>query len=92
MIALPPALGVLYVARVAELLRPGREILVVALDLVPNLGGPPVLLDRDEVGRLDQTRFSCVELERVQAPADNPKFRDAGLELLTEVVYRLVRR
>lgn len=91
-IALPPALRERYVVRVAELLQPGQEILLVALEHDPALGGPPFHVDRAEVERLYQGHFAIEELERVTAPPDNPKFRDAGLEWLTEVVYRLVRR
>lgn len=92
LIALPPALRDRYVGRLAELLRPGAEILLVALEHHPALDGPPFYVDRAEVGRLYAEHFVITELERVQGPADNPKFRQAGLEVMTEVVYRVQRR
>lgn len=91
-IALPPALRERYVGRMAELLRPGGEILLVALEHDPKLDGPPFHVDQAELERLYQAHFFIEPLERVPTTADNPKFREAGLEVLTEVVYRLRRR
>lgn len=91
LIALPTPLREKYAERITELLRPGQPMLLVTLEHDPSLGGPPFHVDSAEVARLYGPSFTITELDRVPTEPDNPRYQQAGLTALTEVVYRLVK-
>ena len=93
LIALPPEMRPRYAAQIAALTRPGCRGLLITMEYDQSLvSGPPFSVPGPEVAAALAPSISTREIERVAIPADNPRFRDAGIATLTEVSYCLERR
>ena len=86
-VAVDPGTRPQYVSHTRSLLKPGADILIITLEYDQQVvQGPPFALHADELE-------SCwSDLERVAARDDfetcPPKFREAGLTEISEVVWR----
>ena len=90
LIALPPESRPQYCAKISGLVRAGCRGLLITLEydqtLVP---GPPFCVSEPEV-MVDLAPVASLRvLERMRIPADNPRFKEAGVESFTEVSYAL---
>ncbi len=82
-----------YVRHLAELLKPGTQILLHALEYPQaQMAGPPFSLERGEIERLFAPYCSIRQLDRQDILAAEPRLRSRGLSELFEVCYLLVRR
>ena len=82
-----------YVRHLAELLKPGTQILLHALEYPQaQMAGPPFSLERGEIERLLAPYCSIRQLDRQDILATEPRLRSRGLSELFEVCYHLVRR
>lgn len=93
LVALPPGMRARYAGHLASLVPSGATGLLVTLDYPQQqMNGPPFAVPATEVRDLLSAAFDVEELERQDVLAGNPRFRERGLELLLEMVFRLVRR
>lgn len=86
-VALDPAVRPRYVAHTRKLLRPGAAVLIITLEYDQDVvQGPPFALHAAEL----ETYWD--NLERVEVRDDletcPPKFREAGLTEISEVIWR----
>jgi thiopurine S-methyltransferase len=56
------------------------------------MSGPPFSVSEDEVRRLYAARYAVTLLHTKDILAENPRFRERGLSVLREKVYRLAAR
>ncbi|MCB1624305.1 MAG: thiopurine S-methyltransferase [Pseudomonadales bacterium] len=92
LIALPAAMRERYVRHLARLTHPGVPTLLVTLEYdQTRMSGPPHSVLVNEVHRLYGADHTIEELECTDQLADMPRFRERGLDALTERVYQLVR-
>lgn len=93
LVALPPSMREAYAASFAALVPAQSHTLLVAFEYAqPMRDGPPFSVEPDEIQRLYGEQFRIRELERIDIIAQSPKFAEAGLESLQEVVYSLTRK
>lgn len=93
LVALPPDLRRRYVERLAHLLPAGARGLLVACDYDPSrMGGPPFPVPPAEVEALHAGDFDLEALTRQDVIAENPRFRERGLDAFFESTFRLTRR
>jgi len=93
LVALPPSMREAYAASFAALVPAQSHTLLVAFEYAqPMRDGPPFSVAPDEIQRLYGEQFRIRELERIDIIAQSPKFAEAGLESLHEVVYSLTRK
>ena len=99
LIALPPQSRPAYAAHLSKLLRAAgshqepAESLLVSLDYDQSqMQGPPFAVGDAEVRALFAEAFAIEPLASFDALAENPRFRERGLDQLTEHVYRLELR
>jgi thiopurine S-methyltransferase len=93
LIALPPDLRGRYAGQLAVILSARAEILLVTMDYPQaQMSGPPFAVREDEVRRLYAARYDVAQLYTKDILAENPRFRERGLDALTEQVYRLSPR
>lgn len=99
LIALPPESRRAYAAHLTELLRAvgssqvPAESLLISLDYDQSqMHGPPFAVSDAEVRALFADGFAIEPLASIDALAENPRFRERGLDRLTEHVYRLALR
>ncbi|MBY5922372.1 thiopurine S-methyltransferase [Ferrimonas balearica] len=93
LIALPEAMRSRYVAKLAELMKPGAVGLLVTLDYPQeSMAGPPFAVSEQEVMARLTPHFEVEPLASHDVLADNPRFVAKGVPWLKEQVYRLVRR
>jgi thiopurine S-methyltransferase len=93
LIALPPDMRPRYAARLAELVPSGSPSLLITLDYDPTqMNGPPFAVAEAEVRGLFGDAFEIDSIAAVDVLAEQPRFRERGLDRLTEQVYRLRRR
>ncbi len=92
LIALPPEVRPRYCAHVSGLMRPGCRGLLITMEYDPSLlSGPPFCVEESEIVAGFAPGISVRAIERVTIPADNPRFREAGVDSLLEVTYALER-
>lgn len=87
LVALPPNLRPRYVEHTRSLLSPGAYLLLIALEYAQEQAdGPPFSVDAAEV----LNYWPALERIDVREDIENspPKFREAGLEQMFEVVWR----
>ncbi len=93
LIALPPDMRPRYAARLAELVPSGSPSLLITLDYdQTQMNGPPFAVAKGEVRGLFGDAFDIDAIATVDVLAEQPRFRERGLDRLTEQVYRLRRR
>lgn len=89
LIALPPGLRKRYVEHSAAIL-PAADVLLVTMEYSQDeMSGPPFAVLEKEVHQLFDRWFSVTCLHGKDILAENPRFRERGLQTLTEKVYRL---
>ena len=87
LVAINPELRAEYVAHTKSLLRPGAAILLISLEYDQQLvGGPPFSMPAQELSK-HWDNLSCIE-EKDAIDTCPPRFREAGLDKFTEVVWR----
>jgi thiopurine S-methyltransferase len=93
LIALPPAQRPRYAAKLASLLTAGTQSLLITLDYDQwQMNGPPFSVGDAEVHDLFEPSFSLEHLANHDVLAEEPRWRQRGLDALTERVYLLTRR
>jgi thiopurine S-methyltransferase len=93
LIALPPDMRARYAARLAGLVPSGCPSLLITLDYdQAQMNGPPFAVAESEVQTLFAGGFDIEPLAAVDVLAEQSRFRERGLDRLTEQVYRLRRR
>ncbi len=92
LISWAPELRPPYVEHMAQLTRPGTEMLLVTMEYPQEqTAGPPFSVSKEEVMDLYGSRYRIRELSRHDALADEPRMRSRGVTELHEVCYRLTR-
>jgi thiopurine S-methyltransferase len=92
LIALPPAMRQRYAAHLAALQAPGTQTLLLSLEYdQTRMTGPPHSVNATEVESLFAATHHIEALARDDQLADFAKFRERGLDQLTEAAYRLQR-
>lgn len=92
LIALPPAMRPRYARHLARLVPPGARGLLITLEYPQGgMEGPPFSVPEDEVAGLFASEWHLERLAREDVLAQNPRFRERGLDRLDEVVWRLQR-
>jgi len=93
LIALPPELRERYAEHSSIILPAATATLLVTMEyLQDEMSGPPFAVREDEVCRLYDNRYTVTCLFSKDILAENSRFRERGLQALTEKVYRLVPR
>lgn len=93
LVALPPAMRADYAAHMRELLKLGTEILLVAFDYPQHeMAGPPFCVQKSEVEALYGEWCDIEWLFAEDILAREPHFRERGLSVLQEHIYRLTAR
>ncbi|WP_210394955.1 thiopurine S-methyltransferase [Motiliproteus sediminis] len=89
LVALPPAMRRDYVGKLTRM-APCAEGLLITLEYPQErANGPPFSVEGDEVTTLYRPHFAVTERHHQLSDDVPPKFRDAGIDSLTERVYRL---
>jgi len=92
LIALPPDMRARYAAHLAAILPPAVTILLITMEYpAGGMQGPPFSVDESEVKALYEKHFKVTSLLRKDILAENPRFRERGLNALHEHVYRMDR-
>ena len=90
LVALPPPMRARYAVKMAELVKPNTQMLLVTMEYdQAHMAGPPFAVLEDEVRALYASRFKIELLTRNNVLSENSRFRDRGLTYLHEAVYRL---
>ncbi|MDN5869848.1 MAG: thiopurine S-methyltransferase [Nitrococcus sp.] len=93
LVALPSTMRVSYAEHLADLLRPGTRVLLIAFEYDQNqMQGPPFAVLEAEMHDLYADTFEVEVLGAADVLDNYPRFRERGLSWLTERVYRLTRR
>ncbi|MDH5259306.1 MAG: thiopurine S-methyltransferase [Gammaproteobacteria bacterium] len=93
MVAMPPELRTKYAEHMAELLKPGTQILLVSMEYPEGeMSGPPFSVSESDIDRLYSTNFTIELLETVDVISKNPNLKDRGLTAMDDKIYRLVRK
>lgn len=93
LIALPAPMRARYAERMAELLPDTACGLLITLEYRQEaMSGPPFSVDETEVHALYGRVFEIERLARRSVLETQPRFREQGLDALTEAVYLLRRR
>ncbi len=93
LISWAPELRSAYVDRCAALVRPGTQMLLIALEYPQaQMSGPPFSVSRVDVERLYSSDFEIRELSREDILANEDRIRSLGVTSLFEVCYYLIRR
>lgn len=93
LIALPEGMRAAYWQKLASLMAPGTQGLLITLDYPQKqLAGPPFSVNEAQVQQLSDGLFKVELLERIDVLADNPRFLNKGVERLEELIFRLTRR
>lgn len=90
LIALPPAMRQRYVTALEKLVPAEAPHLLITLDYDPQkMDGPPFAVSETEVRSLYSERHQVECLESMDVLNQNERFRERGLDWLTEGVFRL---
>lgn len=93
LIALPEPMRYDYAKKMAELQRPGVRSLLITLSYdQQKMDGPPFSVDEEHVHALYDENFQVEKLLYKNIIDDEPRFKQQGLEALTETVYKLKRK
>lgn len=92
LIAMTPAMRPRYAAQLSRLTGEDARGLLVTLEYNQlEMAGPPFSVSGEEVARLFRNRYATKRLASIDILEASPKFRDKGLSLLAEHIYRLER-
>lgn len=92
LVALPEAMRKQYVQLLAENLPVHISILLVTVEYNQSLmSGPPFSLSNDEVERLYKPHFLVEKLYQQDVINEQPRFKQKGLDMMIERVYRISR-
>ncbi|TKB48091.1 thiopurine S-methyltransferase [Ferrimonas sediminicola] len=92
LIALPHEMRGAYWRKLASLMAPGTQGLLITLDYPQQqLSGPPFAIGESQLRQLSDGLFRVELLARVDVLAQNPRFLNKGVERLDELVFRLTR-
>jgi len=92
LIALPEVMRQSYVRLLTEILPQNVKILLVTLEYNQSkMAGPPFSVKQDEVLNLFQPAFNVELLDCNDVLEDHQKFKQRGLDYLTECIYRIHR-
>jgi len=92
LIALPEQMRQNYVSLLTEILPLNVQILLVTLEYNQSImTGPPFSVTQDEVLKLFQPDFNVELLNRNDVLEGHQKFKQRGLDYLTECTYRIHR-
>ena len=90
LIALPPPMRARYSAKMAELVNPNTQMLLVTMEYAQaQMAGPPFAVLEEEVRALYAPSFKIELLTRNNVLSENSRFRGRGITRLHEAVYRL---
>ncbi len=93
LVALPGEMRQRYVARLARLLGPGTQMLLVSMDYPQDeMNGPPFNVSEDEIALLYEDAFELELLETVDVLAANPRLAEKGISRMMEQIWRICRR
>jgi len=93
LIALPPAMRERYARKLAAVLPPGIQTLLVTLEYDQTaMAGPPFAVGEAEVRALFEPAHAAEVLDVRDALAEESRWRERGLTWLLEKAYRLTRR
>ena len=93
LIALPPPMRVRYARHMAAVLPPQAPILQLTMEYAQaELAGPPFSVRADELQALYGHRYRLQALSRRDTLAQEPRFRERGLNALLEGCYLLTPR
>lgn len=92
LVAIDPETRGRYVEVLASMLRPGGLVLLICFEFdQTKIAGPPFSIPEAEVHALFDGRFDVELLEHIDEPAGD-RFRNAGVPVLREAIYRLTLR
>jgi thiopurine S-methyltransferase len=92
LISWTPAAREAYVKHLTDLISPGTQILLIAIEFPPEqMNGPPFPLTRDAIDILYAGHHSIEELGRHEILDLEPRLKARGLTELREVCYRMTR-
>jgi len=92
LVALPEIMRQKYVSLLTEILPLNVEILLITLEYNPSkMTGPPFSVTQNEVLKLFQPAFNVELLGSNDVLEDYQKFKERGLDYLTECIYRIHR-
>ncbi len=89
LIALPPAMRQDYAAKLTELAQSAPKLLVTLEYDQSKMSGPPFSVSEDEVRALYQANYQVNQLSAQDVLGDNEKFREKGLNFMSECIYKL---
>ena len=93
LVALPPEMRIDYVTHLSTLLESGQQILLVSFAYNQSeMPGPPFSIPHNEIEMLYRPWCVVNLLTSVDVLQGEPKFKERGLTMLHEEVYRLVVR
>ncbi len=92
LIALPPEMRERYARHLAAILRPGTQILLIALHYTPgDSDGPPFSVSLEVVQRLFNASFSVAPLQSRDRLSASETLRRRGVTRVDETAYNLTR-
>ncbi len=92
LIALPPEMRAQYARHLADILNPGTQILLIAIDYTPSESdGPPFSVSPTEVQSLFNGSFSIEPLQSRDRLSASDTLRRRGVTRLAETAYKLTR-
>lgn len=93
MIALPESVRPAYAAHLRGFLAPEARVLLSTLVYdQARMNGPPFSVSADEVRGAYEDAFSIERLEEKDITAENPRFAEAGLDVVSEETWLLTPR
>ena len=92
LIALPTEMRAEYAEKMRELLSSDVPVLLITLEYPPHqMSGPPFSVSQTEVERLFGEHYRVERLSSIDLLSEEPRWREKGLETMTEHVYLLGR-
>ena len=93
LVALPPEMRERYARHLASILPPTTQILLVTFDYPQaEMSGPPFAVSVDEVQALYREYAAIRLLAQLDVLAQNPRFRERGVNRLQENIFLLTLR
>lgn len=93
LVAMPAKMRIDYSQKMAQLMPPGSRTLLLTFEYeTPDVIGPPFSVKALEIQDLYGANFQIKELQRIKTIPKNPKFLDAGIPSVSEVVTLLIRK
>lgn len=90
LVALPPEMRERYANHLVNILPPRTQILLITFDYhQPEMPGPPFAVSVNEVGALYREHAEIRLLAQLDALAQNPRFKERGVNRLQENIFLL---